>query len=525
MKTNNLLKSVTMLPVIAACNQVNSGTERPNIVFIMADDHGYQALSAYGHPISQQAPTPNLDRIAEEGMIFRNAFVENSISAPSRATLLTGMYSGNHGQTTLQYGIMDTTITHFPEILRNSGYSTALIGKWHLSIEPKGFDYFDIFNDQGEYYNPVMRTSHTDGKFIRQDGYATEIVTEHALQWLEQNKDNGKPFCLMIHHKAPHRNWMPAPQDMTLYEDAVFPEPPTLFDDYDTRGPQMHQQQLTVAEDMGYAFDFKVEELKDLPTHQYIKDSWDIAMSTLTKEQRAHWDSTYAKMNADFLADMPEGDELTRWKYQRYIHDYCRTIHGIDVEVGKVLDYLKENGLDKNTIVVYTSDQGFYLGEHGLYDKRFMYEEALRTPLLISWPGRIAAGSECRELVQNIDFAPTLLDAAGCDVPESMDGTSMLPLFDDGHDKDWRDAVMYRYYDCPAVGNVRKHYGVRTDRYKLIHWYDEASDYSPAIDSWELYDLEKDPHEIRNVYDDKDYDSVRDELKRRLEQQAEQPIS
>ncbi|MGM9743505.1 MAG: sulfatase [Candidatus Cryptobacteroides sp.] len=515
MKYLRLAGLLALVP--AGCAHEDEGSSRPNIIFIMSDDHAYQALSAYGHPISACAPTPNIDRIAKNGMIFRNAFVENSISAPSRATLLTGMYSGRHGQTTLQYGIMDTTITQFPELLQEAGYRTALFGKWHLSIEPVGFDYFDIFRDQGEYFNPDMRTSETGGEFIRQEGYATELVTEHALNWLKNNKDCDKPFCLMIHHKAPHRNWMPAPQDMTLYEDIRFPEPETLFEDYSGSGDQMRQQQLTVANDLGYAFDFKVQELKDVPTHQYIKDSWDIAMSRLTPGQRAHWDSTYAQLNKSFLSNPPEGRELVRWKYQRYIHDYCRTVHGVDTSVGEVLDYLEKNGLSGNTIVIYTSDQGFYLGEHGLYDKRFMYEEALRTPLLISWPGHIQPGSECMEMVQNIDYAPTILDVAGATVPDNMDGVSLTPLFDDGREEGWRDAIYYRYYDCPAVGNVRKHYGIRTGKYKLIHWYDSASEYSPAIDSWEMFDLQADPSETDNIFCNPELADVRDSLIQRLE--------
>lgn len=488
--------------------------KRPNIVFIMSDDHGYQTVSAYGCPVSQIAPTPNIDRLASDGMIFRNAFVENSISAPSRATLLTGMYSHHHKQTTLQYGIMDSTLTYFPELLQAAGYNTAIFGKWHLSVEPKGFDWYDIFYDQGEYYNPVMRTPATEGEYVRQEGYATVIATEHALDWLEDHKDDDAPFCLMIHHKAPHRNWMADLDKLELYEGIDFPEPETLFDDYSTRGEQMGQQQLTISEHMGYAFDFKVEELKDEPTLQYIKDSWDMAMSTLSPEQRKLWDEAYSRMNGPFLGARPEGDDLLRWKYQRYIHDYCRTVKSVDEEVGRVLDYLDENGLADNTIVVYTSDQGFFLGEHGLYDKRFMYEEAFRTPLLISWPGHIRPGSECRALVQNIDFAPTLLDAAGVMVPEGMDGVSMLPLFRGGKVKGWRKAVYYQYYDYPAVGNVRKHYGVRTGRHKLIHWYDTGADGLPDIDSWELFDLKNDPAEVENRYGDKKYDRAVRRLKK-----------
>ena len=500
-----------------ACCPGQKEPSRPNIIYIMTDDHSYQTVSAYGHPLSQYAPTPNIDRLAAEGILFRRAFVENSISAPSRATLLTGMYSHHHRQTTLQYGIMDSTLTYFPELLQAAGYQTAMIGKWHLSVEPKGFDHYDIFWDQGEYYNPVMRTEKTGGAYIAQPGYATRVVTDHALQWLDAHKDDGKPFCLLLHHKAPHRNWMPDLEDLDLYEDIQFPEPPTLRDDYATRGEQMRQQQLTLSDDMGYAFDFKVPELLEEPQHPYIKASWYQAMGSFTPEQRAVWDSAYSRKNASFLADRPKGDALLGWKYQRYIHDYCRTVHQVDEQVGRVLDYLEANGLRKNTVVVYTSDQGFYMGEHGLYDKRFMYEEALRTPLIVSWPGHIEPGHVSEAMVQNIDNAPTLLDLAGVAVPESMDGRSFKPiLLEHKVPEDWRDAIFYRYYDFPAVGNVRKHAGIRTDRYKLIHWKDEACGGLPAIDSWEFYDLQENPQETVNAYDDPAYTAIRDEMEKRL---------
>ena len=346
------------VPAACAAQQGAGGREsgRPNIVYIMTDDHAYQTVGAYGHPISRLAPTPNIDRLAREGMLFREAFVENSISAPSRATLLTGVYSHRHVQTTLSYGIMDTTLVHFPELLRAEGYRTAIFGKWHLSIEPKGFDHYDLLWDQGEYYNPVMRTPETGGRYVRQEGYATDIITDHALAWLDGHRDDDAPFCLMIHHKAPHRNWMADLKYLDLYEDVEFPEPETLFDDYATRGDQMRQQQLTIDRHMGYAFDFKVEELKDEPTLQYIHDSWDIAMSTLTPEQRRVWDDSYGRKNRDFLADRPEGKELLRWKYQRYIHDYCRTIRSVDDQIGRVK--LAAMGLAIDTL---TPEQEAYL--------------------------------------------------------------------------------------------------------------------------------------------------------------------
>lgn len=510
-----------LTPALCAAQQAapqadDGASRRPNIVFIMTDDHAFQAIGAYGHPISKLAPTPHIDRLAARGMLFREAFVENSISAPSRATLLTGLYSHHHGQTTLQYGIMDSTRRYFPELLQQAGYRTAIFGKWHLSVEPKGFDYYDLLWDQGAYYNPVMRTPATDGAYVRQEGYATRIITDHALAWLADQCGEGKPFCLMIHHKAPHRNWMPEPKYLDLYDDVHFPEPETLFDDYASRGEQMQQQQLTIDRHMGYAFDLKVEELKDEPTLDYIRDSWPIAMSTLTPSEREVWDEAYARKNAAFLADRPEGRELLRWKWQRYIRDYCRTIRSVDDQIGRVLEFLDEHGLADNTLIVYTSDQGFLLGEHGLYDKRFMYEESFRTPLIIAWPGQIRPGAICSELVQNIDYAPTLLDAAGIEVPDEMDGRSLLPLFPKGRAKDWRQALYYQFYDYPAVGNVRAHYGIRTRRYKLIHWFGAGVNGDPDIDSWELYDLKKDPCEVHNVSMDPAFASIRERLTAQL---------
>lgn len=497
------------VPAACAAQQGAGGREsgRPNIVYIMTDDHAYQTVGAYGHPISRLAPTPNIDRLAREGMLFREAFVENSISAPSRATLLTGVYSHRHGQTTLSYGIMDTTLVHFPELLRAEGYRTAIFGKWHLSVEPKGFDHYDLLWDQGEYYNPVMRTPETGGRYVRQEGYATDIITDHALAWLDGHRDDDAPFCLMIHHKAPHRNWMADLKYLDLYEDVEFPEPETLFDDYATRGDQMRQQQLTIDRHMGYAFDFKVEELKDEPTLQYIHDGWDIAMSTLTPEQRRVWDDSYGRKNRDFLADRPEGKELLRWKYQRYIHDYCRTIRSVDDQIGRVLDYLEESGLMDNTLIVYTSDQGFLLGEHGLYDKRFMYEESFRTPLVMRLPG--GARGDIVEMVQNIDYAPTFLELAGVPVPADMQGLSLLPLLKGGHPADWRRSLYYHFYEYPAEHMVKRHYGVRNDRWKLIHFYND-------IDQWELYDLQEDPHELRNLYGLPEYAAPRREMTEEL---------
>ncbi len=494
-------------------------THKPlNILFIMTDDHAFQALSAYGHPISKLAPTPNLDRIAANGMLFRNAFVENSISTPSRATLLTGLYSHQHGQTRLGC-CMKPDVNFFTEYLQQAGYQTAVFGKWHLSAEPKGFDTYKLFEDQGEYYNPVFKTPETNGQYIREEGYATDLVTNDALKWLIHRNKN-KPFCLMVHHKAPHRNWMPDLQYLNLYEDIEFPEPETLFDDYNTRGDQMKTHELSVANHLGYAFDLKVAQLQNEPTLEYIKNSFTIAMSSMTPEQLQVWNESYDEKNKEFLAHRPTGKELIRWKYQRYIKDYCRTIKSVDVQVGRILDYLENNNLMDNTLIVYTSDQGFFLGEHGVYDKRFMYEEAFRTPLIIAYPGA-KKGVVCNGMVQNIDYAPTFLNAAGVEVPEYMPGKSLLPLLQQQQVK-WRDDLYYQFYDYPAVGMVRKHYGIRDERYKLIHWYGKGEGTDQHIDSWELYDLKKDPTEMNNVYDRPEYRKVKERLintleKRRIE--------
>lgn len=501
--------TATVMSAIAQSPQQADNPREPlNILYIMTDDHAFQALSAYGHPISKLAPTPNLDRVAQKGILFRNAFVENSISTPSRATLLTGMYSHQHGQTHLGYGLKPE-IPFFTEYLQQAGYQTAVFGKWHLAAEPKGFDTYALFRDQGEYYNPVFRTPETGNEYVRREGYATDIVTDDAIEWLTY-RDKDKPFCLMVHHKAPHRNWMPDLQYLELYEDVVFPEPPTLFDDYATRGDQMRTHELTVSGHLGYAFDLKVSQLQNEPTLEYIKASFTEAISSMNEQQLKAWNDAYDRKNSEFLANRPTGKELTRWKYQRYIKDYCRTVHSVDVQVGRLLDYLENNNLMENTIIVYTSDQGFFLGEHDLYDKRFMYEEAFRTPLLIAYPGA-RHGVECEELVQNIDYAPTLLDAANIPVPPAMAGRSLLPLLE-GVETEWRDVLYYHFYDYPAVGMVRKHDGVRDKRYKLIHWYGKGEGGDGPIDSWELYDLKKDPSEINNVYGNPRYSKIQTRL-------------
>lgn len=520
MKRDWFYKSMAMLPIISVAQSSLAQDvlpKQPNIVCIFTDDHAFQTISAYGHPISKLAPTPNIDRLAESGMLFTQSFVENSISGPSRATLLTGLYSHEHGQTRLGC-CLNTEKTWFTELLQQQGYTTSVFGKWHLNAEPKGFDYYDILFDQGEYYNPRFRRPDTNGQYIKEKGYATTLITDHAIAWLDEHISKDNPFCILVNHKAPHRNWMADLPNLTLFNDVEFPEPETLFDDYTSRGPQMKTQELTIDRHMGYAFDFKIPELKDEPTLQYIKDSWPLAISEMNDEQRAIWMAAYKEENEKFLADRPIGKDLLKWKYQRYVKDYCRTIRSVDEQVGRLLDYLEKKGILDNTIIVYTSDQGFLLGEHGLYDKRFMYEESFRTPLIISCPSLVKKHSKCNELVQNIDLAPTFLTLAGVEVPKELPGCSLTPLFKNGKTKEWRNALYYHFYDYPAVGNVRKHYGIRTDRYKLIHWYGEGEGGDENIDFWELYDLKKDPNEVHNVYNDMRYNKIQVGLMLKLEQ-------
>ena len=473
---NKSLLSFAALSCIAVTAQAQqkaaAATQRPNIVYIMCDDHAFQCISAYGSPISKLAPTPNIDRIAERGMRFDRAFVENSLSTPSRACLMTGLYSNQNGQRQLGEGI-DTTRTFFTEQLQQAGYQTAVVGKWHMGCDPKGFDYYHIYNDQGQYYNPQYRGTDTDGKYIVEEGYSTDLTTDHALSFIE-HRDTNKPFCLLLHHKAPHRNWLANTKYFGMYDNVNFPMPETFYDDYETRGSAVRTQKMSVTKDMRWEQDFKVPEMLDTAN----ADSWDSYLSLMNEvnrmnpEQRIAWGKYYFPRNRRLLEARLTGKELDEWKYQNYIRDYMSVIKSVDESVGRVLDYLDSHGLTDNTIIVYTSDQGFYMGEHGWFDKRFMYEESLRTPLLIAYPGHIQPGTVCNKLVQNIDYAPTFLDLAGISKPKELPGRSLTPLFKAGDKvKGWRNSIYYHYYDYPTYHMVRKHDGVRTDRYKLIHFY------------------------------------------------------
>lgn len=498
MARRGLLRRVSLThqtsAVLAACLLALSACEpgqraaadaRPNILFVFADDHAAHAVSAYGSQINE---TPQIDRLAQEGMLFHNAFVTNAICAPSRAVILTGVHSHANGIFTNRERFDSTQVT-FPKLLQQAGYQTAIIGKWHLKSAPTGFDYWEVLPGQGTYYNPDFLTP--TGR-VEHTGYATDIITDKVLDWLQNIRDPDKPFMLMYQHKAPHRRWDPGPEHLTLYDDMSIPEPATLFDDYADRTSAARTQEMTIADHLDER-DLKFE-----------------APPELDEQQLARWNAAYEPKNEAFRAANLTGDDLVRWKYQRYIKDYLRTIASIDDNLGRVLDYLDQTGLADNTVVVYTSDQGFFLGDHGWYDKRWMYEESLRIPLVVRWPGVVQPGSQNWDLVQNLDFAATFLDAAGVEPPSSMQGRTLLPLLRGATPADWRDAIYYQYFEYPGWHAVRRHYGVRTQRFKLIHYYE--------IDEWELFDLERDPDELHSVYGDPEYAGVVEQLKQRLDE-------
>ncbi len=504
------LMGIAVVGFVVSCTQ-RKGKEnvRPNIVYIMSDDHGYQAVGAYGYGMNK---TPNIDRIAAEGVLFTRATVTNSLCAPSRAVLLTGKHSFVNGKVD-NVAKFDWEQDNFPKLLQQTGYQTAMVGKIHMDGLPQGFDYSAVVPGQGHYYNPDFIVN---GKREQIQGYVTDITTDLALEWLE-GRDKDKPFCLLFHQKAPHREWLAAERHYREYTKMRFPEPETLFDNYEGRGTAAKSAEMNILKDMNWAGDSKIKpELMDelgIPsTLNWDKNAYNNNLGRMDSTQRAAWDAVYDPINEDFKKRYPSMSEedLMRWRYQRYMQDYLATIAAVDDGVGRVLDYLKEHGLEENTIVVYTSDQGFYMGEHGWFDKRFMYEESLRTPLIIRYPKEIEAGTENDALVQNLDFAPTFLDYAGVAVPADMQGESFRKLMS-GETDDWRDAIYYTYYEYPSIHMVKRHYGIRTDRYKLIHFYYD-------IDEWELYDLEKDPKEMHNVYGDPSYTDIQEELHKKLDE-------
>lgn len=473
---------------------------RPNIIFIMSDDHAYQAISAYNRDLIN---TPNIDQIAREGALFEKAFVTNSICGPSRAVILTGKYSHINGFKDNEDSFNGNQQT-LPKILRRNGYNTAILGKWHLRSQPQGFDYWNILPDQGEYYNPDFIKM---GKDTTYQGYVTDIITDLALNWLDLNKE--EPFFLMIHQKAPHRTQMPPIKYMDLFNDKDFALPPTFYDDYKNK-IALQRNRLRVADDLFIDYDSKVQcdTCAAYKLNKSDSSLYDHVIKRLTPEERKLWDKAYQKEYDEF-AQIKTKDQLVKWQFQRFMEDYLRCIKSVDDNVGKVLEYLKNNGLEENTIIIYTSDQGFFLGEHGLYDKRFMYEEAFRTPMMIRYPKMIKPGKRLDQMVLNLDIAPTLLDFAGITTPDDMQGVSMKNLLTKAKVRGWRDKIYYHYYE--NTFGVTPHYGIRTKKYKLIHFYG-------AIDSWELYDLNKDPEERMNIYSDSSSIPIIETLKRELKE-------
>ena len=445
---------------------------RPNVLFIMSDDHASHAISAYGSRINA---TPQIDRISEGGMRFNNCFCTNSICTPSRATILTGTYNHINGVTTLSTH-MDGRLLTYPKLMQQQGYQTAIVGKWHLGHggihDPTGFDYWNVLPGQGLYHNPVMIEM---GEETVREGYVTDLITDFSLDWLRQ-RDQDKPFCMMVHHKAPHRNWEPDNKHAGMYEDEDIPEPVTFNDDYANRAKAAAAAKMRIDRDL---------------------------------------------TDKDLKQPVPEGltpQEEKQWKYQRYIKDYLRCIASIDDNVGRLLDYLDEEGLTEDTIVIYTSDQGFFLGDHGWYDKRFMYEESLRMPFLIRYPRGIVPGSVNDDIILNVDFPATFVDYAGIDIPASFQGNSFRALLQGETPDDWQTAMYYRYWMHGAHHNVYAHYGIRTLRHKLIYYYADPLDQEGAVGTteepeWELFDLTRDPYELVNVYDDPSYKDVIKTLK------------
>ena len=520
---------------ISSCQtrrQEDNIVQKPNILFIMTDDHTTQAMSSYG---SNLIETPNLDRLSNEGMMFNNCFVNNSICAPSRAAILTGKLSHINGVTD-NSKVFDGSQMTYPKLLQEAGYQTSVIGKWHLGSTPTGFDYWCILPGQGDYYQPEFIEM---GDTINENGYVTDIITKKAINWIGKDRDKTKPFALIYQHKAPHRNWIPAPRHLGAFKDKIFPEPSTLFDNYEGRGSAAKEQEMEILKDLWPVWDLKVatrkqleefgnktklEKINNAKQHDLVsanKKEKEIeklfrVFKRMTEEQNELWFNAFEDRTKDYYAKNRFGNELVSWKYQNYMRDYLGCILSLDENIGQMLDYLKEIGELDNTIVIYTSDQGFFLGEHGWFDKRFMYEEVYRMPLLIRYPKAINPGIVSNALTMNIDFAPTILEYAGVKIPEEIQGVSLRPLFENNgiSPRDWRKSTYYHYYEYPSWHSVKRHYGIRTKRYKLIHFYND-------IDEWELYDLEDDPQEMVNIYDDPKNKELIKKLKIELKKQQE----
>lgn len=487
----------TAILSLTGCSDTKKEDKPMNILYIMCDDHSYQTISAYD---TRYISTPNIDRIAADGVRFTNSFVANSISGPSRACMLTGKHSLANGFTD-NSSSFDGSQQTFPKLLQQQGYETAVVGKWHLTSEPTGFNYWDILIGQGDYYNPTFIKN---GEKVQRKGYATNVTTDLAINWLENIRDNSKPFCLLLHHKAPHRTWMPDTCDLELFSDVKFPLPETFYDDYTGR-VAASKQRMSIGEDLDLVYDLKMADKEnEIHSSPLLEERGRAIYNNMDAEQKAAWDAHYDKVIAAFKEAGLDGKALEEWKFQQYMRDYLRVITSVDRNVGRVLDYLEAEGLMDNTLIVYTSDQGFYMGEHGWFDKRFMYEESFRTPLLMRLPGGVKG--DVAALVQNIDYAPTFLELAGVSVPNDIHGCSLLPLLKGEEWSSNRKALYYHYYEFPDEHAVHPHYGVRTERYKLIRFYE-------GIDEWELYDLQNDSLELNNIYGKNGTEQLTDSLK------------
>ena len=485
----NFALAIFAAPLLTSWGAMQTaGPARPNIVFIFSDDHAYQAVSAYGDA-RKLIQTPNIDRLAQQGMLFERCLVTSSICGPSRAAVLTGKYAHLNGFYTNETVPFDGSQQTFPKLLQKAGYQTAMIGKWHLGSDPTGFDHWEILPGQGQYYNPPMIR---DGQKVEHEGYVTDVITDLSLDWLRQ-RDKTKPFLLMCQHKAPHMPWEPAIKNLNWDKDRQYPVPETLFDDYgDGRGLAWRDNGMQIAKALNNDH-LKLNPPADLPP-----------------ELQKAWDAYYEPRNAAFRAANLTGKDLVYWKYQRYMHDYLGSLLSVDESVGRVLDFLEKEGLAENTIVIYSSDQGFFLGEHGWFDKRWILEESLRTPFLVRWPGVTRPGSRNDRIVSLLDVAETFVDVAGLPKPADMQGRSLVPLLRGESPADWRTSFYYHYYEYPRWHRVRPHYGVITDRYKLVHYY------MPDVDDWELYDLKVNPLETKNFINDPAYSKTVDELKAEL---------
>lgn len=499
------------LPLIAglwlALGGFLAAADRPNIVFIFSDDHAPHAIGAYDGWLKSVNPTPNIDRLARDGMVFHNSFCTNSICGPSRAVIQTGKHSHKNGFMN-NGNSFDWNQQTFPKLLQTAGYETAIYGKSHLKGNPQGYDYWAVLPGQGLYYNPDF---FTPAGRITVEGHSTDVVTDMAVDYLEEKRDDAKPFMLMVQYKAPHRNWMPAPRYLNLYDNIEIPEPPTLFDRWEDNAPSIQFQELEIDRHMHLNFDLFVDlypEFEDPdPRRSADRSAWR-NLQRFTSEQTQAWRAAYEPKNEAFHAAELEGEELVRWKFQRYAKNYLRCVRGVDDNVGRIMDTLEELGLSENTVVIYSSDQGFYIGDHGWYDKRWMYEESLKMPFIVKWPGVTAPGSTDEHLVQNLDYASTFLEMAGAAIPEDLQGRSLVPLLAGNTPDEWRESIYYHYYEYPSVHMVPRHNGIRSDRYKLMHFY--------QFDEWEFYDLETDPDELTNLYNDPAYADLVAEYKDKL---------